>query len=148
MIDAPVTPLPFCAETPLPLPAPLPSTTPLPLPLGAGGWCGRGVPWVGLVRVRARKGLASRAWAWLGLTCVLRWVAVDAVAEESEREPPCNGDPVAAFSQKASRFSAPFFAGGGSRPQSMLLHTVEYSRSHSLMHAVVPKRDVLVLLPL
>ena len=40
---------------------------------------GRGVPWVGLVRVSARKGLASRAWAWLGLTCVLRWVPVDAV---------------------------------------------------------------------
>ena len=51
-------PLPFGAETPLPLPlAQQPA-------LGAGGWCGRGVPWVWLARVRAREGLASRAWAW------------------------------------------------------------------------------------
>jgi len=35
-------PLPFGAETPLPLPlAQQPA-------LGAGGWCGRGVPWVWL----------------------------------------------------------------------------------------------------
>ena len=32
--------------------------------------CGRGVPWVGLARVRAREGLASRAWAWFsGYLC-------------------------------------------------------------------------------
>ena len=46
------------------------------------------MPWVGLVRVRARKRLASRAWAWLGLTCVLRWV--DAVRRKADWQPPCN----------------------------------------------------------
>ena len=51
-------PLPSGAETPLPL---MLAQQPA---LGAGGWCGRGVPWVWLARVRAREGLASRAWAW------------------------------------------------------------------------------------